>query len=227
MKGIKSNISDIKSRINTAEKRYERKSGSVKLLAVSKTKSVSDIEAAIAAGQLAFGENYVQEAVNKIQAIQDPRVEWHFIGDIQSNKTKQIAKHFAWVHSVTRIKIAQRLHEQRPDNLPPLNVCIEVNVDGEVSKAGLLPQDVLPLVDAMQSLNRLKLRGLMAIPKPRENYQQQLQAFQIVAQLQQALITQGIPLDTLSMGMSADFEAAIEAGSTIVRVGTAIFGSRS
>lgn len=202
----------------------------VRLLAVSKTFGADAVIAAAESGQIAFGENYVQEAVDKIAAVQslrpDLHLEWHFIGPIQSNKTRTIAEHFDWVHAIDREKIAQRLSDQRPATLAPLNICLQVNVSGEASKSGVAPEDLLPLAQAVVAMPNLKLRGLMAIPEPAENFLQQRQPFAVLRQLQQQLDAAGIITDTLSMGMSADMAAAIAEGATIVRIGTAIFGKR-
>jgi PLP dependent protein len=179
-----------------------------------------------AAGQTAFGENYIQEAVDKITALRDLPLQWHCIGPIQSNKTRLVAEHFDWVHSVDRLKIAQRLSDQRPAELPPLQVCIQVNVDGGDNKSGVSPQDLPALAQAVAALPRLQLRGLMTIPEPAETDAQMRAVHRQAKDLFEQLRTQGLPLDTLSMGMSADMDAAIAEGSTIVRVGTAIFGQR-
>jgi len=201
---------------------------SVTLLAVSKTFSATDVREAHAAGARRFGENYVQEGLTKIEALADLRadVEWHLIGPLQSNKTKPVAEAFDWVHSVDRLKTAERLSAQRPDSLPPLNVCIQVNISGEASKSGATPAEVPELARAVAALPRLKLRGLMAVPEPAANLELQRIPHRALAQLQAELVAQGLALDTLSMGMSADLEAAILEGATLVRVGTAIFGAR-
>jgi len=199
----------------------------VSLLAVSKTHSCALIRQAFEAGQRCFGENYVQEALDKISALADLPVEWHFIGPIQSNKTRPIAEHFDWVHGVDRLKIAQRLNEARPLELAPLNVCIQVNVSGEASKSGCAPEELAGLAQAVAAMPRLKLRGLMAIPEPTADIALQHQRFRMLAQLMGELNRQGLALDTLSMGMSDDYPAAIAEGSTMIRIGTAIFGKRS
>lgn len=197
------------------------------LLAVSKTHPASAIRALFALGQRAFGESYWQEAESKWAQLADLPIEWHFIGPLQSNKTRPIATHFHWVHGVDREKIARRLSEQRPPTLPPLNVCLQVNLDGEASKSGVAPEQVLPLARAIQDLPRLRLRGLMCIPAPRDDPAEQRAAFQRMAGLLHHLQAAGIDgLDTLSMGMSDDLDAAVAEGSTLVRVGTAIFGER-
>ncbi len=202
----------------------------VRLLAVSKTFGANDVIAAADAGQRAFGENYLQEALDKQAEIAtqrpDLKLEWHFIGPIQSNKTRAIASHFDWVHSIEREKIAQRLSEQRPAHLPDLQVCLQVNISGEASKSGVHPDELPQLAKAVAQLPRLQLRGLMAIPEPAESLQAQRQPFSRLRQLAEALCAEGLTIDTLSMGMSADLQAAILEGATIVRVGTAIFGQR-
>ena len=223
---IAENLRRIKKRIHDAETQYHRRPNSVKLLAVSKTQSVAAIQEAYAAGQRMFGENYCQEAIEKQKALYNCDIEWHFIGSIQSNKTKLIAEHFDWVHSVSRFKIAKRLSEQRPVSLPPLSVCIEVNISHEVTKSGVLPEALLSLVCEVSVLKQLRLRGLMVIPEYQEYFKEQRAWFEKVAALQQGLIEKGFNFDALSMGMTHDFEAAIAAGSTIVRLGTAIFGER-
>lgn len=213
-------------RLHTAAERFGRPAPA--LLAVSKTHPASAIRALFELGQHAFGESYWQEAETKLAALADLPIEWHFIGPLQSNKTRPIAEHFAWVHGVEREKIARRLSEQRPAGLPPLNICLQVNLDGEDSKSGVAPEDVLSLALVVKDLPNLKLRGLMCIPEPREDFAQQRAAFARMAELLQQLDAAGIGgLDTLSMGMSDDMEAAVAEGSTIVRVGTAIFGERS
>ena len=204
----------------------QRKPDDVTLLAVSKTRSTDEIREAFHQGLHCFGENYVQEAVGKIVELSDLPIEWHFIGPLQSNKTRQVAESFAWVHSVDRLKIAQRLSEQRPSNLPALNVCLQVNIDDEQSKSGCHPDEALALARQIAELPHLRLRGLMAIPAPTDDPVQQHRAFKAVAELSEQLKRAGLPLDTLSMGMSSDLEAAIAEGSTLVRVGTALFGAR-
>jgi len=196
------------------------------LIAVSKTHPAEMVRAAAAAGQRNFGENYVQEALAKIAALSDLPLAWHFIGPIQSNKTRAIAEAFHWVHSVDREKIAVRLSEARPAHLPPLNVCIEVNVSGEASKSGVAPEALAALAKRVSLLPRLALRGLMAIPEPTQDAELQRRRFCALRELKDALVGAGIALDTLSMGMSADLETAIAEGATMVRVGTAIFGER-
>jgi hypothetical protein len=223
---IADNLKHVQAQIERACQAAGRSVGSVRLLAVSKTWGPEAVRAAQAAGQTAFGENYIQEAVDKIEALKDLALEWHCIGPIQSNKTRLVAEHFDWVHSVDRLKIAQRLSEQRPDHLPPLQVCIQVNVDGGETKSGVSPQELPALAQAVATLPRLQLRGLMTIPEPAETDAQMRAVHAQAKTLLEALRQQGLSLDTLSMGMSADMEAAIAEGSTMVRVGTAIFGKR-
>ncbi|MEE4680049.1 YggS family pyridoxal phosphate-dependent enzyme [Pseudomonas alliivorans] len=223
MSTIAANISTLEQRIRTASLAAQRDPASVGLLAVSKTKPSSALREAYAAGLRDFGENYLQEALGKQAELADLPLCWHFIGPIQSNKTRAIAENFAWVHSVDRLKIAQRLSEQRPEGLEPLNICIQVNVSGEASKSGCTPEDLPALAAAISALPRLKLRGLMAIPEPTEDQAEQAAVFAAVRTLQDHL---DLPLDTLSMGMSHDLEAAIAQGATWVRIGTALFGAR-
>lgn len=223
---IADNLAHVQAHIEAACQAAGRPVGSVRLLAVSKTWGPEAVRAAHVAGQTAFGENYIQEAVDKILALQDLPLEWHCIGPIQSNKTRLVAEHFDWVHSVDRLKIAQRLSEQRPAHLPPLQVCIQVNVDGGETKSGVAPQDLPALAQAVAALPRLQLRGLMTIPEPAETDELMRAVHAQAKALFDSLRAQGLPLDTLSMGMSADLAAAIAEGSTMVRVGTAIFGKR-
>lgn len=204
-----------------------RRKESIELLAVSKGFSADAVREACAAGQRAFGESYIREALDKIELLRDLPLQWHFIGPVQSNKTRAIATHFAWVHSVDRLKIAERLSAQRPANLPPLNICIQVNVSEEDSKSGIAPDGLAELAQAVASLPQLKLRGLMTIPAPAEGLEAQRIPFFKLYELMQQINTQGLALDTLSMGMSHDFSAAILEGATIVRIGTAIFGVRN
>lgn len=227
MSHVAAALQDILAQIRQAEQRYQRPPGSVRLLVVSKGRDLTAMKAAIAAGQQAFGENYLQEGLGKIQALADYALEWHFIGNLQANKTRMVGEKFAWVHSVNRFKIAERLSQQRPAQLPPLNVCLEVNISSEATKSGASVTELALLARQVQQLPRLRLRGLMVIPKPVAGFAAQLLIYQQVRQLQQQLIAQGIALDTLSMGMSNDFVAAIAAGSTLVRIGTAIFQERS
>ena len=205
-----------------------RDPASVRLLAVSKTFPAEAVREARAAGQIAFGENYVQEGVAKIEALSDLRgeLEWHCIGPLQSNKTRLVAGHFDWVHSIDRLKIAERLAEQRPAELPPLQVCLQVNVDAGANKSGIAPEEALALARAVAALPRLRLRGLMAIPEPAPDFEAQRALFLRAAAVFREMRSVGLDVDTLSLGMSADLEAAIAAGSTMVRVGTAIFGAR-
>ncbi|MGZ3238593.1 MAG: YggS family pyridoxal phosphate-dependent enzyme [Burkholderiaceae bacterium] len=227
---IPDNLQAVHDRIATAARAAQRSPDDIVLLAVSKTFGPQAVIEAAHAGQRVFGENYLQEALDKMAAVHamapDYALQWHFIGPIQSNKTRPIAEHFDWVHSVEREKIAQRLSEQRSPHLAPLNICLQVNISGESSKSGLPPQDVLTLAHTVARLPRIKLRGLMAIPEPTEDITKQRTAFRQLRQLFDACRAQGLMLDTLSMGMSTDLEAAIAEGSTLVRVGSAIFGKR-
>lgn len=215
------------ARIRAAEQRFGRLPGSVELLAVSKTHPPAVIAAVAAAGQMRFGENYLQETLDKMTELAALDLEWHFIGPAQANKTRPIAERFAWVHSVDRPKIAERLSAQRPDHLPPLNVCLQVNIDKEPGKHGLDESEVPVVARAVAALPRLRLRGLMAIPAPNPEFAAQRKPFARLHQLQERLIADGLELDTLSMGMSDDLEAAIAEGATLVRIGTAIFGPRA
>ena len=230
MTSIKQNIHQITLQIENSIQKCGRRQNSVQLLAVSKTKPIELLEQAIETGQRAFGENYVQEGIEKVQYFQknhsDTPLEWHFIGPIQSNKTRPIAEHFNWVHSVERLKIAQRLNEQRPEGLDELNVLIQVNISSEESKSGTTSDEVMELAAAINAMPNLTLRGLMSIPANVSNYDEQLAAFTQLASIQNQLRAQYPQVDTLSMGMSGDMDAAIEAGSTMVRIGTAIFGTR-
>lgn len=226
MTTIAANIYDVCKRIEQACGLAARAPSAVHLLAVSKTFSADAVQEAFRAGQTAFGENYIQEAVDKISQLRGLPLQWHCIGPIQSNKTRPVAEHFDWVHTVDRLKIAQRLSEQRPPQLPPLQVCIQVNVDGGPTKSGVAPQDALDLARQVAALPRLRLRGLMCIPEPAPDYETACAVFARAKAVFDALNAQGLRLDTLSMGMSADMEAAIQEGSTMVRVGTAIFGGR-
>ncbi len=231
MTDIKTRLSTVRERIAQAEQQFQRAPGSVKLLAVSKTWPAEAILEAAQQGQQQFGENYLQEAVEKINTLSTHakalKLEWHYIGAIQSNKTKEIAQHFDWVHSVDRLKIAQRLSDQRPAHLPDLNICLQVNISGEASKSGTTQENALDLAQAISTLPQIRLRGLMAIPAPATSLEQQHEIFQQVYQLQQQLMNAGLDVDTLSMGMSNDLEAAIAEGSTMVRIGRAIFGPRN
>jgi len=227
MTAITSNLQAVNHAIAQAASMAHRCKESIELMAVSKGFSAVAVCEAYQAGQRAFGESYIQEALDKIQLLRDLPIQWHFIGPVQSNKTRAIATHFAWVHSVDRLKIAERLSAQRSASLPPLNVCIQVNVSGEDSKSGVAPGGLLELAQAVASLPQLKLRGLMAIPAPAEGLEAQRVPFAKLRELMQQINMQGLALDTLSMGMSHDFNAAILEGATIVRVGTAIFGERN
>jgi len=227
MGAIASALQACLSRVGNACENVNRPAGCATLLAVSKTFPAEAIREAWNAGQCRFGESYVQEAQVKLAALADLDIEWHFIGPLQSNKTRFIAEHFAWVHGIEREKIAQRLAEQRPDTLPSLNVCIQVNVSGEASKHGVAPEEALALAHAVAVLPHLTLRGFMAIPEPSHDPVVQRTRFGVLADLLVQAQQAGLPLDTLSMGMSADMEEAIAAGSTLVRVGTAIFGVRT
>ena len=224
---IKQALQAAKARIRNAETAFGRPQNSVTLLAVSKTKPAQDIVAAIEAGQTEFGENYLDEALLKQQALTGNRdIVWHYIGAIQSNKTAQLSRHFDWVHSVAREKIAQRLSSQRPADLPPLNCCIQVNIDDEQSKSGITPEALPALAAFMQTLDNIRLRGLMVIPAATQGLESQRKSFARVQQLYKTLQNSHPSVDTLSMGMSGDIEAAIAEGSTMVRMGTAIFGAR-
>jgi pyridoxal phosphate enzyme (YggS family) len=223
---ISQNLQHIRQQIHLLEQKYTRPPNSVTLLAVSKQQSVEKIQQVFAAGQRCFGENYLQEALTKINQLKALPIEWHFIGHIQANKTRAVAENFNWVHSVDSIKIAQRLDAQRPDNLPPLNVCIQVNISQESTKSGILLEQLAELAHRITSLENLTLRGLMVIPAVMTNLSEQAAIYKQVQAAQATLAAQSLKLDTLSMGMSDDFEAAIAAGSTLVRIGTAIFGAR-
>ncbi len=223
---IAANLQAVHDRIQRAARACERDPVDISLLAVSKSCSVRHIEAARAAGQVAFGESYAQEGVNKITQLAALACEWHFIGPIQSNKTRVIAEHFQWVHSIDREKIAARLNEARPPHLAPLEVCIQVNVSGEATKRGVATGDAYALARVIAAMPRLRLRGLMAIPEPTPDVALQRERFESVRRLKDDLNAEGCGLDTLSMGMSDDLEAAIAEGATMVRVGTAIFGPR-
>ena len=227
MNSIAQRLEIVRERITHAERQAGRPPGSVQLLAVSKTRPINDLRAALTAGQTRFGESYLQDALPKIATLADAPIEWHFIGPIQSNKSREIAEHFAWVHSVERLKIARRLSEQRPAELPPLNICLQINTSGEASKAGVSPDEALALARSVADLPHLKLRGLMTIPAPAGDFEQQRVPFRQLRELFEQLNAEGLALDTLSMGMTDDLEAAIAEGSTIVRIGTAIFGARA
>ena len=228
MATIANNLQLVRERINQACSRVGRAPDSVTLLAVSKTFPAETVREAFHAGQRKFGENYVQEAVDKIAALADLRdqIEWHMIGPLQSNKTRVVAEQFDWVHTVDRLKIAQRLSQQRPRHLPPLQVCIQVNTSGEASKSGVAPNEALELAQAVMNLPRLTLRGVMALPAPTSDPALQKVELKDVRVVFDTLRSAGVPLDTLSMGMSGDMEAAVEEGSSMLRVGTALFGNR-
>ena len=227
MTTIASNLQAVRERIAAACAGAQRPVTDVTLLAVSKTFGPDAVRQAHHAGQAAFGENYIQEAVEKMAMLADLPLQWHCIGPIQSNKTRLVAQHFDWVHTIDRLKVAQRLSEQRPDGKAVLNVCIQVNIDGGASKSGVAPADALDLAREVARLPRLRLRGLMTIPEPAADHEAQMAVHARAAALFAQLRDAGLPMDTLSMGMTADLEAAIAAGSTMVRVGTAIFGGRA
>ena len=229
MASIAAKLQQVSTRMAAACVAAQRPVQSVTLLAVSKTFPIDAVREAHAAGQRAFGENHVQEALVKIAALADlrPAIGWHLIGPLQSNKTREVAAAFDWVHSVDRLKLAERLSAQRPPGLPPLQVCLQVNTSGEASKSGVAPADTLALARSVIALPNLRLRGLMAIPAPAMGFDAQRPAHRALRELLETLRAQGLALDTLSMGMSADLEAAVAEGATIVRIGTAIFGDRS
>ncbi len=227
MTSIAENIAQTLTRIREAEACCQRRPHSVHLLAVSKTRPADELRQAYAAGVRSFGENYLQDALEKIEQLADLDICWHFIGPLQSNKTRAVATHFHWLHSVDRLKIAQRLSEQRPSEMAPLNLCIQVNISAEASKSGVLPEQTEALVRAVRPLKNLSLRGLMAIPAAGLSEAQQLQAFGRLKALFERLRLIAPEMDTLSMGMSQDLEAAVAQGATIVRIGTAIFGPRN
>ncbi|MFK8042807.1 YggS family pyridoxal phosphate-dependent enzyme [Congregibacter sp.] len=223
---IATNIAKVLQQVSSAVEKYQREPASVTVMAVSKTQPADAVRSAAAIGISDFGENYLQEALEKIEACSDLALNWHFIGPIQSNKTRPIAAHFDWVHSVDREKLLRRLSEQRDPSLAPLNVCIQVNVSQESSKSGVAPEELPKLLDLAAELPNLRLRGLMAIPAPAEGFTAQKQSCDALASLFAAAQQKHPSIDTLSMGMSADLEAAIAAGSTMLRIGTAIFGPR-
>ena len=226
MTTIARNLQDVRARIATACQLAGRNVEDVTLLAVSKTFGAEAVRAAAGAGQRAFGENYVQEGIDKITQLRSLGLAWHCIGPLQSNKTRLVAEHFDWVHTVDRLKIAERLSAQRPEGLAPLNVCIQVNIDGGPTKSGVAPAEALALARAVAALPRLALRGLMTIPEPAPDFEAARAIHASAKALFDQLNAEGLGLDTLSMGMSADLEAAVDAGATMVRVGTAIFGAR-
>ena len=223
---VSANLAQVRKRIELACLAAERPANAVHLLAVSKTMPAQAVRDAYAAGQVAFGENYIQEGVDKIASLADLPLEWHCIGPIQSNKSKLVAENFAWVQSIDRLKIAERLSAQRPVNMPPLQVCLQVNVDGGSNKSGVTPSELLALAQAVAKLPNLQLRGIMTIPEPAENEAAARAVHHQAKDLFDSLQAAGLSVDTLSMGMTGDLEAAIAEGSTCVRVGTAIFGQR-
>lgn len=223
---ISENIASLLERVRLAAIKSQRKPDHIRIVAASKTRTPDALREAYRCGLHDFGENYLQEALEKIQTLADLHPTWHFIGPIQSNKTRQIAEHFDWVHSVDRIKIARRLSEQRPEHLPPLNICLQVNISRESSKSGALPEQLAALTQEITDLPRINLRGLMAIPAATEDVGLQTQAFRQVRELGSELLALNPAIDTLSIGMSSDLEAAIAQGSTMIRVGTDIFGAR-
>ncbi|MGO4155105.1 YggS family pyridoxal phosphate-dependent enzyme [Cupriavidus sp. YAF13] len=228
MSVIAANLQAVNRRVAAAAQQAGRPAGEVTLLAVSKTFPAAAVQAAFDAGQRAFGENYVQEGVDKIAQLGDLRdqISWHFIGPLQSNKTRAVAEQFDWVHAIDRLRIAERLSAQRPAGMPPLQVCLQVNISGEASKSGVAPDEVPALARAVAALPGLRLRGLMAIPEPQSELAAQRRPFAALRTLADTLRAAGLDVDTLSMGMSADMEAAIAEGATVVRIGTAIFGAR-
>ncbi|WP_261843339.1 YggS family pyridoxal phosphate-dependent enzyme [Aliamphritea ceti] len=225
---ITENLNTVRQQILQSAENSSRDAAEICLLAVSKTRPADDLRQAYAAGQRDFGENYLQEGLDKIELLQDLDICWHFIGPIQSNKTRPISKSFDWVHSVDRLKIAQRLSAQRPENMPPLNICLQVNISGEASKSGVLPEDVVALANQILQLPNISLRGLMAIPSPCSDPEAQRLPFRAMSALLNEIRATNptARLDTLSMGMTGDMTAAISEGSTMVRIGTAIFGAR-
>ncbi|MFT5483059.1 MAG: pyridoxal phosphate enzyme (YggS family) [Halieaceae bacterium] len=223
---LSNKLTAVRHRIRLAAEKCQRDPKSISLLAVSKTRSASEIRAVHSLGNLCFGENYLQEAQAKQAELVDLPLHWHFIGPVQSNKTREIAASFSWLHSLDREKIANRVSQYRPKHLPSLQCCIQVNIDREASKAGVLPEEVVDFADLMRGLKGIQLRGLMAIPRPSDDYEEQLDSYSRLAQLSRNLQPRHPDLDQLSMGMSQDLEAAIAAGSTMVRVGTDIFGPR-
>lgn len=230
MPTIQENITAVQKRLQQAASDAGRNPAEIQLLAVSKTRNIAQISQAITAGVFCFGENYLQEAMDKIDQLDDSKLDWHFIGPLQSNKTRQAAENFAWVHTVDRVKIAQRLSAQRPDDMPALNICLQINIDNEASKSGFNRDQAVEVAATIAQLPKLKLRGLMAIPKLRTVYKEQRQAFAQLRVLMEQInstLDNCHKLDTLSMGMSADLEAAVAEGATLVRVGTDIFGARN
>jgi pyridoxal phosphate enzyme (YggS family) len=223
---ISDTLTTVRQRIVKAAQQFARSPENIQLLAVSKTRPAFDIVTALNCGQYCFGENYLQDAIPKIQTLRNYSLQWHFIGPLQSNKTRLIAEHFDWVQSLDKLKHAQRLNAQRPENISPLNVCIQVNINEEPQKSGVYLTDLLPLVQAVSNLPRLRLRGLMALPAPCQDFEQQRIPFRALHTVYQKLQICGFAFDTLSMGMTNDMEAAIAEGATLVRIGTGIFGKR-
>lgn len=223
---LANNLATVRRQILQSCQRHHRRIDEVCLIAVSKTRNEQEIRAVAREGQIHFGENYVQESVDKIAKITDIEIVWHFIGPIQKNKTKLIAEHFSWVHSIERESVAVRLNNQRPSDLPALNICLQINIDNEDSKSGIAPAKLIPLAKSIEQLPNLKLRGLMAIPSASDGFDQQSVSFKKMADLLVELKHHDVDVDTLSMGMSNDFDAAIACGATMVRIGTAIFGPR-
>lgn len=223
---IRDKLQTIGANIKHFSRKYQRSTNTVNLLAVSKRHGADKIREAYEAGQIAFGENYVQELLEKYNQLSDLNIEWHFIGPLQSNKTKKVAETVSWVHTIDRFKIAKKLSDQRPEKLPPLSVCIQVNISDENSKSGVSIQNLPILAEEISALSGINLRGLMVIPSAEKDFENQREVFAKVVDLQKQLNKQGFNIDTLSMGMSDDMEAAIAEGATIVRIGTAIFGSR-
>lgn len=226
-KAFEMRLRQVQQQIDQALEQSQRPVDATALLAVSKTRPASDILVLYRLGQRRFGENYLQEALEKIAQLDNYDIEWHFIGPIQSNKTRDIASHFSWVHSVDRLKIARRLSEQRPEGWPPLNICLQVNLSGEASKSGCSPEELPQLATEVAKLPQLKLRGLMVIPAPSNDIEIQRLPFRALREALEQLRANGLALDTLSMGMSGDLAAAIAEGATLVRIGTALFGSRA
>jgi PLP dependent protein len=227
VRNLKESFEETRTRIASAAMRYGRDPGSVGLVAVSKTQPATRIRALAECGQRDFGENYLQEAATKLDQLEELELTWHFIGQVQSNKTRTLAERFAWVHTLDRERIAVRLSEQRPHYAAPLNICIQVRLEDEPGKGGATPEQTAALAQRVRELPRLRLRGLMCIPPPRDSFEEQYALFSRLAELQRSLNAEGFGLDALSMGMSADLEAAVAAGATWVRVGTGIFGERS
>jgi len=220
------NLAQIQTQIKQLAQQYQRSATEIQLLAVSKTKPADAVAAVYAAGQRDFGENYLQDALKKMEALASLAINWHFIGALQSNKTRAIAENFAWVHTLASIKHAQRLNRQRPEALAPLQVCVQINIDQEPQKAGIMLPDLAPLLTEIQACQRLKLRGLMILPAKQPHFEQQYTTFSRLQAVFSDLQAQGLKIDTLSMGMSADMPAAIAAGTTLLRIGTGIFGKR-